>query len=222
MYRLKGKTAFTLAEVLISLAIIGIVAAITIPSVINKYKTHVASVRLKKFYSMMSQAIQMSEIDNGEVKNWDKSVGDIKDEEGEFDYTANSEACYKFFSTYIAPYIKYNDVKKFDGNTYLELEIKLADGSQFSMHNGNCVDILYDVNGEQYPNKGGYDQFKFSMRCADTSITGGKYFAAIYYKHNFARDRDAALTLCQNDNNSCSALLQFDNWEFKSDYPYKL
>ena len=100
------KRAFTLAEVLITLAIVGIIAAITIPTIVNKYKTTVASTRLKKFYSMMSQAIQLSEIDNGEITTWTKSEGDIKNEDEEYDYAANSKECYNFFVKYIAPYIK--------------------------------------------------------------------------------------------------------------------
>ena len=40
--------AFTMAEVLITLGIIGIIAAITMPSLIKNYKKHEAEVRLKK------------------------------------------------------------------------------------------------------------------------------------------------------------------------------
>ena len=42
------KRAFTLAEVLITLGIIGIVAALTIPTLIGDYRNKERSVRLKK------------------------------------------------------------------------------------------------------------------------------------------------------------------------------
>ena len=49
--------AFTLAEVLVTLGIIGVVAAITMPTLIDNHQKKVAATRLEKFYSMMSQAV---------------------------------------------------------------------------------------------------------------------------------------------------------------------
>lgn len=49
------KLAFTLAEVLITVGIIGIVAEMTIPSLINNVNTTVQRTTFKKFYSAMSQ-----------------------------------------------------------------------------------------------------------------------------------------------------------------------
>jgi prepilin-type N-terminal cleavage/methylation domain-containing protein len=63
--------AFTLAEVLITLAVIGIVAALTMPALIANYQKKVTAIRVKHFYSMFSQAIRLSEAENGEYKNWD-------------------------------------------------------------------------------------------------------------------------------------------------------
>ena len=48
---------FTLAEVLITLGIIGVVAAMTMPALVAAYNNHITEVRLKKFYSIMNQAI---------------------------------------------------------------------------------------------------------------------------------------------------------------------
>lgn len=219
MFNDKKFTAFTLAEVLIALAIIGIVAAVTIPSVVNKYKTQVASTRLKKFYSMMSQAVQLSTLDNGEVSNWTK--GTLKDD---FDYTVNFESSYQFFTTYLAPYIKYNRVIKVEKvSPTAEMRIELADGSTVDIHNGSCWDIIYDVNGDKSPNKVGYDKFVFAI-CINNNLIGGKNFGALYYGYSsFASTREQALQKCKTSPYSgCTALLQFDNWEFKSDYPYKL
>ena len=44
------KSAFTLAEVLITLAIIGVVAAMTIPTLISSYREKVVETKLVKFY----------------------------------------------------------------------------------------------------------------------------------------------------------------------------
>ena len=56
------KRAFTLAEVLITLGIIGVVATMTIPIVINKYRSYVLEVQFKKAYSNLSQAILLMKL----------------------------------------------------------------------------------------------------------------------------------------------------------------
>ena len=57
---------FTLAEVLITLGIIGIVSALTMPMLMQKYNNSVAETRLKKFYSTMNQAVLMAKNDFGD------------------------------------------------------------------------------------------------------------------------------------------------------------
>lgn len=64
------KNGFTLAEVLITLGIIGVVAALTMPPLIAKYKEKVTITKLKKFYSVMSQAYQSAVFDNGTADTW--------------------------------------------------------------------------------------------------------------------------------------------------------
>ena len=56
----KRKNGFTLAEVLITIGIIGIVAAMTLPAVIGNYKKQEVVSRLKKFYVTLNQALLMS------------------------------------------------------------------------------------------------------------------------------------------------------------------
>lgn len=64
------KKAFTLAEVLITLGIIGVVAALTIPILINSYQKKQTVAQLKVGYSILEGAIKRSESDNGEIKHW--------------------------------------------------------------------------------------------------------------------------------------------------------
>ena len=57
MKKLGYKTAlhaFTLSEVLITLGIIGVVAAMTIPVLMEKYQEHAIITRLKRVYSILS------------------------------------------------------------------------------------------------------------------------------------------------------------------------
>lgn len=55
---------FTLAEVLITLGIIGIVTAITIPTIVNKYQKQQTVAKLKKAYSVLGQVMQRAVADN--------------------------------------------------------------------------------------------------------------------------------------------------------------
>lgn len=57
--KLKSKKAFTLAEVLITLGIIGIVAALTIPGLMSRNEERVRATQLKKAYSVLAQTHQM-------------------------------------------------------------------------------------------------------------------------------------------------------------------
>ena len=59
------KKGFTLAEVLITLAIIGVVAALTIPSVIVKTQQQEFKTAAKKAHSVLSQAVQLTEVKDG-------------------------------------------------------------------------------------------------------------------------------------------------------------
>ena len=61
----RKRTAFTLAEVLITLGIIGIVAAMTLPSLITKYKIHELRTRFQKTNSIVNQALKYTLNDLG-------------------------------------------------------------------------------------------------------------------------------------------------------------
>ena len=61
---LKKKIAFTLAETLITLGIIGVVAAITIPGLINNYKANKLRTQFLKSYSTIQQAFKLMQEDD--------------------------------------------------------------------------------------------------------------------------------------------------------------
>ena len=68
-YHNKNK-AFTLAEVLITLGVIGIVAALTLPSLISNHQEKVKITKLKKAYSVLSSAYTMAKAKYDDVDNW--------------------------------------------------------------------------------------------------------------------------------------------------------
>lgn len=72
------KKAFTLAEVLITLGIIGIVAAMTLPTLINNSRNKELKTGLIKSYSILNQALDMYQAETGErlkpgdAANWEE------------------------------------------------------------------------------------------------------------------------------------------------------
>ena len=89
----KCKLAFTLAEVLITLGIIGVVAAMTIPTLITKYQEKQIVSSLTKVYSTLSQAYQMSQAEYGQLSTWglkNTVTGEVNDEDKPiYDHSAN-------------------------------------------------------------------------------------------------------------------------------------
>lgn len=64
------KSAFTLAEVLITLGIIGVVAALTITSLVTRYQKKQTVVQLKKAYSRLLNAFETAEAEYGPISSW--------------------------------------------------------------------------------------------------------------------------------------------------------
>ena len=67
---MKRNFAFTLAEVLITLAIIGVVAALTMPALITGYKEKAAVTKVKRTYSIINSAYKMALANYGEFNTW--------------------------------------------------------------------------------------------------------------------------------------------------------
>ncbi|MCQ2753523.1 MAG: type II secretion system GspH family protein [bacterium] len=195
---------FTLAEVLVTLTIIGVVAALTLPTLNMDINKREKSVRLQKFYNVMDQTIRLSEMDHGRLNRWDN--------------TLNYET---YLKEYITPYLKATIVGK--GN---DAHLEFPDGSSMTFYKGGCLDFIYDVNG---PNKGknthGYDVFRFLACATDANGLawcdgqGGfcTYRESVMDKSN----RSSLLNKCKSNAAYCSALLEYDGWEFKNDYPFK-
>ena len=91
---LRRLAAFTLAEVLITLGIIGVVAAMTMPSLITNYQKKQTVTQLKKAYTELSQVIKSAEQENGMIETWDVSSM-LKGQEG----------ADRFANEFLIPYI---------------------------------------------------------------------------------------------------------------------
>ena len=195
---------FTLSEVLITLGIIGVVAAITLSSLIQKHKKLETTARLKKFYSIMGQAITLSENEYG-------ALNDL------LEPNANKNKVEDWFNKYLSKYLEFEKSGK---TTYRGFTVYLADGTSFYIWKANCTEIYFDTNGDKKPNTMGKDQFNF-MLCSE-SVPGWadhKHWSSYYIG---GTSRSSRREYCINNARFCSGLLQYDNWEFKEDYPYRL
>lgn len=201
------KHGFTLAETLITLIIIGVVAALTVPNMLQQYKKQETSARLKKFYSTIQQASVKAKADG---KDWNDYVEKLQD--------GISYDPLLFWENYLLPYtsiIKYENKNK-------NLTVYLNDGSLYNLKIfSKCLWFDYDVNGDKKPNEFGRDIYQF-MYC---SSDAGWYKSNIFIPKQIGRtpSRAVAYQDCQRVNASyCAFLVMMDGWEFKDDYPYRL
>jgi len=176
------KQAFTLAEVLITLGIIGVVAVITIPALIQKQQKRVAETVLKEDYSIIQQAVKFAEYDGAS---------------GDMDIPDTLAGTKNWFETFLLPYLKLERIcydtagcwqsrgatKNLAGGTanynrtgigvgYGIIIFKLTNGSNICIDGYDTSDLKHlfgvntmaaslafyvDVNGDKLPNVIGKD-----------------------------------------------------------------
>ena len=225
---LKKRAAFTLAEVLITLGIIGIVAAMTLPALISNYNRHVVETRLENFYSLMNQAARQAEVAYGEFQYWERSTQ--KDD---------ADGMINFWNTYFAPYVKTLKVEKEKSNNN-HIWVYLADGTKMNMFNyfdssnpdqttststhiyfyprtNNKSNYLTDINGKDFftffmhaqtnENRNIVEPYKFDWDGTENGLTNGTFG-------------------CRKDNTNqgrhyCTALIQYNGWKIPKDYPFR-
>ena len=162
------KKGFALAEVLITLGIIGIVAAMTLPALVQKNQEKVTVTKLKKVYSILSQAYQFAVNDYGTPDLWgfgNRDAGSENDNETDYIAVNASILKQKFFAHVKNLKICDASLKKSEcglaehyyyanGTLVSELESK---ASSLSIIDGNSIIILVnsgsctDVRGTSKP-----------------------------------------------------------------------
>ncbi len=178
MYNFKFR-GFTLAEVLITLGIIGVVAAITIPSLMTNYKANKLKTQFRKSYSTLAQAYRTMIADEESVINSDyekatfykefsKHLKVLQDCGNYYAKRNNNPPCY-------APNGSYNKYKNLNGTIIGNPGERLLDDGTLLLLDGTLVyfennqenDRIYisvDLNGiEGKPNILGYDLFMFQL-----------------------------------------------------------
>lgn len=177
--KLYTSNGFTLAEVLITLGIIGIVAALTIPTLMHNYQKRVLKTQFKKAYAMMQQNFSFAVNDFGDdVKSY-CTTWVLKDT-GKGDYI-NSNECIEMFDNYfkIVGTCNYkNPPQNYAKNNkgYMDIgaritpENLLADGSCYgTVVNAATLGFTFDINGaDKGPNAIGHDIFVFHVNNDDS------------------------------------------------------
>mgnify|MGYP002520817074 CR=1 FL=1 len=148
------RQAFTLAEVLITLGIIGVVAALTIPTLVNNYRKKQFETGLKKEYSVLLQALDMYKQDNETpLKREDCAQAHAKFKEIIQQYLKISVDCGNYDGLGICLKTTY---KTYSGNNATPIlfddgQLILNDGSRLFFENSGSatasVFVSVDVNG---------------------------------------------------------------------------
>ena len=185
------KIAFTLAEVLITLGIIGVVAAMTMPSLIQHHREKAMVTSLEKFVSTISQAVDLYKADNECVDSISTCVSYISKGDENCENFApiaakmNVIASVKNANKSTADWLPdkaynyygeeqegiYGGVSKRNIGTCAYL---LNDGTTFAVDsNPTNFDIMVDVNGKKLPNRVGQDIFPLLIGADANFVNAG-------------------------------------------------
>ena len=170
------KAAFTLAEVLITLGVIGVVAAVTMPTLVKNYQKKQTVTKLKKAYSELSQAMNIAQKDLGMFEDWDFA-----------NFPTQADSAKYFFENVLKPNLKiakYCDtppgecwaekIVTLKGEAYDNIEANYYKSNSFQTASGYSVNywihangmggwFFVDLNGPKKPNILGKDIFTFKL-----------------------------------------------------------
>ena len=210
------KLAFTLAEVLITLGIIGVVAAMTMPTLITNYQKRATVAKLKRAYSVIKQAY---------LTSYDQ-VGDLRS------YEIRALGKESYFKTYWAPYIQATYCNSFSECGYASSDKpwKNTNGRPVGTYSSRYIVfytndgflyginfesgyVMVDINGPKGPNQFGKDVFEFD-KISDAK--GNNLYLGCY------DDSDSRLSsMCSRNNGMCCAeKIRRDGWKITKDYPW--
>lgn len=150
---LRRNSAFTLAEVLITLGIIGVVSALTLPTLMQNYQRQVYVTQLHKVYNEIGQAAERYKADNNVVLLTESRLRGNKDEVGRFatTYFKVVKNCNGSYTPCFA-----ENYKKIEGDPFTVTNHScmftglLASGSAICIDSGAYEEVKADkdVNGD--------------------------------------------------------------------------
>lgn len=207
-----SRKAFTLAEVLITLGIIGVVAAMTLPSLIVGYQKRATETKVKTFYSKINQAIQLS------IAAGNNPTGSVIDGKY-YSYNENLE----YLKMFIYPYLKVSE--------YFSCYEPIFNhhGVCSVMQDGGVMLFYIDQNGGDiiyYPSKNDMqktDNIPRHRFWFEFEKTWGKAFNASEYVAPYGASKNMSSNDCTYGCSrcfGCTTLLAKHGWKFTKDYPW--
>ena len=189
------KIGFTLAEVLITLTIIGIIAALTIPNLMQSYKKHQVEVKLKDTYAILSNALNMSENENGSTSEWKiywstSKIADIA-ENKLIPYLKVTKNCKDTKNLCI------KSITDMDGNIFdISYSFILANGTSLGIvvQSEQFILLFADIDGpERGKSELGRDVFAFSIinnnYSPQVSFSPGAFYSPSKKRRSFSSAR---------------------------------
>jgi len=215
------RAAFTLAEVLITLAIIGVVAAMTIPTLVANYQKKVVVTKLQKFYSTMSQSIKMSEAVNSDFATWNTDFDNL-----------SPESLYDWYKKYLSNFFRGEDIVKTNDG----IIVTMADGSAFGMYKQGNLMFIYFVDYEaaqKFINNSGNNLYDVGLDGKNNFLfeISDSVFQTYYNKDvngpatreilmNGGAEWTARYGCAKSYKAYCTKLIEYDGWQIKDDYPW--
>ena len=208
----KIKPAFTLAEVLITLGVIGVVAAMTMPVLIQNYQKNLIATRLKHYSSVLQQAAAQRDKDIIEGNFVEMKADEVA--------AYNPDDMENFYNTYWRPYIKTLNLKKLERGILVEY----ANGTGAYFQRVAVCEPTVDCSSHIVfcPE---YKWCKDIDKSNAASNTDGKHTFVFWTEGTVPRrtgiTREQLLNSCKSSNKYlCSSLIEYDGWEIKDDYPW--
>jgi len=223
--------------VLITLAIIGIIAAITIPSIVANHQKRTLETQFAKSYRTLSQAVNLAVAEHGGIETWD------------WKETWTAEERDAFVKKYLLPYLnhtKFCSASKPNTGCFLDFLYKhlngtvfanfakdiypkaqLADGSSFqvSLYNDNVLPavVYIDINGHKKPNIMGLDTHGFGIyKQTGEFLPLGVYMNNSYKEatNSFTKyTKEQVLQRCKTNNGHyCAAVVVADGFKINYDW----
>lgn len=165
--------AFTLAEVLITLGIIGIVAAMTLPAIIEDTRERQTIIKLKKAYSVLQNVSLKVRAEHGDLNMWSDDSKEFFMKEVSKNLKVIKECnqgilCSRSFAySYPAVILSDGTALAFptrqtnSGNNGGVCSSPASERRRINLHYNYCATVLVDINADKKPNKLGEDVFEF-------------------------------------------------------------
>ena len=210
----------------------------TLPTVVNKYQKNVATGKLKKIYSVLTNATLRAENDYGPSEYWDYPITSVEDGSLLQGIDVNG-----FYARYYAPYLNMSENVENTMGEYMVTNLNGNDANLIGVghtknlyrinsvegicikfwSNNQFVAVMADLNCVSPPNVVGKDIFDV----AELYWEGNKHITIPRLSNiKDEKTRKDGLERCKSftygtgSPNPCFAVFVYDGWQFKDDYPW--